>query len=286
MEMAKLFENFAAKMKMIHLFQRVVAGVVENEIENLVELARALKDNSNREFLSKSYHGFGFRSLQTGELVSYGSSALSLEEREYHARLCKNKQYQWLLAEAFEEFQDFLWKAYALIGSVDHDFWPLEDFGKIYSSELPNRRFEWFYDRAKRKELRHIIKVFRSKRPALANLERENALQRDLRIYLPLIECLRHVIVHRGGVVGDMEAFTKKVLETDGLYCNGNPDPLYRKIISIPFGSGDLSNTVVLLEMQSRDIPFLQHQRFELLTECLIAYAQAASLCLVPSRSE
>jgi len=288
MNMKNLLEDLFEKMRMIHLFRRTAERLTEKEIEDLATIDESFEGRPNRQADSSSYHNFGIRSLGTGNAFFYGLTRLSIDQRRQFTMLAKNKQYQWLLAEAFEVFQDFMWKSYALVGSIDRNFWPLEDYGNISLSELSGKDFSWFYEQAKKKKknIRGIIKLYRKKRPALAKLEQQNALNYDLRVFLPLIEQLRHVIVHCGGAIVNKDEFIKEVLDTEGLYKNGRIDSQTRLILDIPFGQKEYANTVALLEQQDKDVPIFEHQRFELFTECLMSYAHAVAKNLILQDSD
>jgi len=96
-----------------------------------------------KEF-AHSLHNMAFRSAKDGERIVFGQKKLSVEDHKLSVFLHKNKQYQWLLSEAYEEFEDCLKYLYAYAGSIDINFWPLADYGNISLNELPKKPFKWF----------------------------------------------------------------------------------------------------------------------------------------------
>ncbi len=97
-------------------------------------------------------HNMSFRNAKTGDAIFYGFKELSIEDRYLHVLLHKNKQYQWLLAEAYEEFEDYIENAYAYYGSINNSFWPLRDYGNIFLSELKNKDFYWYVEQARKEK--------------------------------------------------------------------------------------------------------------------------------------
>jgi len=282
-DMQTLVDAFAGRMRTIHLFQRAAGDLIERELEKLVELDEAMKDHPEKETWTSSYHALGFPNLEDGRELFFGHGRLNIDARSRFALLHKNRQYQWWLAAAFEEFQDFMRKAYALVGSKDRDFWPLSDFGKVSLSELDDKDFDWFHGRAKGKDVIDIVKQIRAKRPRLRELEEKNAVETDLRIMLPLIQQLRHHIVHTGGKVIDQDLFKEKVFKASGIAANEAVESQYRNALQGCFRQDELPNTIYLLEAQDTQVPMMRHSRFRLFSNCLLAYAYAVSRHLLPT---
>ncbi|MCA9500818.1 MAG: hypothetical protein KC588_16615 [Nitrospira sp.] len=167
--------------------------------------------------------------------------------------------------------------AYAFAGHRNNNFWPLSDYGNITLNELKEKPFSWFVDQAKKKRDRpkSIMARFRESFPEVARLEPQNGLNVNLCLAIVLIELLRHVIVHDGGVVPDKSKFMKTVLEKANLFNNGNPADKYTSFISSYFGNEKFENTVSILEVRVRsEIPFDVHVNlFDILSGYLMAYA-------------
>ncbi|MFJ7007940.1 hypothetical protein [Pseudomonas putida] len=111
---------------------------------------RTLKAEKEREKefgmedIPRSVHHMIYHDLRTGHAKSYGAKRFLLDDQIRSAHIHKNRHYQWVLAEAYEAFEDFLEHLYAGIGYVDFDFWPRTDYKNTHYSDLPTKDFEWF----------------------------------------------------------------------------------------------------------------------------------------------
>ena len=83
-----------------------------------------------------------FTHPKDGTPYFFGHFKSTIEDRRLSVILHKNKQYQWLLSEAYEEFEDFIEAAYAYAGYADNNFWPLKDYGNISLQDLQNKEFQ------------------------------------------------------------------------------------------------------------------------------------------------
>jgi hypothetical protein len=277
MEIMELFEQYAGRVAQIHLYQRAVKKTAQNELQQLEEYAKSLEERPDIKNLSSSYDRMLFPDAKDGIHRVFGSKVSSVEDRQLAVILHKNKQYQWLLAEVYEEFEDFMENAYAFAGLSDNNFWPLNDYGSISLEELKEKDFEWYVKQAKKKrDVPHsILNQFRKAYPDIANIETDNMLKINLKLSVVLIENLRHVIVHKGGVVTDKQKFMEDVLKKSGLYNNGKYKKEYVDRIESLFGTGEYENTVCLLEVRVKpELPIDIHVNlFDVLSGYLMAYA-------------
>lgn len=196
-----------------------------------------------------------FRNAATGKLIPYGHREKIALEIHNHTLLHKNKQYQWLLVEAYEEFEDFLEKTYAYLGKKDNSAWPLNDFGPTTLPELAKKDFEWHLDRATAKKggPESILSYFKNKFHSLKSIETNNSIKINMFLAITLISKLRHVIVHKGGTVSDVDTFIKKTLEKTGLYNSGRPSNNHVSFIRQYFGTKEHNNLIVLLEIRDAE---------------------------------
>lgn len=210
----------------------------------------------------------------------YGYRERSLEDKKRAVYRHKNKQYQWLLSEAYELFEDFIETTYAYAGYTDRSFWPLKDFGNVSLAELEEKDFTWFVHQAKIPQ-REILSRYRKKFPQLVYLETQNRLNINLSLAVVLIENLRHIIVHKKGIISNRRAFIEKVLKASGLYNNGNFCLKHTEFIEKFFGSGEYENTIYLLEVPvDPAYPDTYVDTFENLSNYLLAYAHLVMECL------
>lgn len=149
MSLDEIFESYSNKMTQLSLYQRAVKGIAEKELKKIIEYEKSLKKYP--ELKGGSMHSMTFRSAEYGERIFYGYKEISLKDKHISILLHKNKQYQWLLSEAYEEFEDCIERLYAYAGFTNLDYWALEDFGSISLCEIKNKNFNWFVLQAAKK---------------------------------------------------------------------------------------------------------------------------------------
>lgn len=277
MELNEIWTNFAERMAEIELFHRATKDSAKKELSLINEYANSLKDNQELKDLSASLHNMTFYDAKTGIIKFYNRKKRSLEDRYLHVLLHKNKQYQWLVAEAYEEFEDYLENVYAYYGSINNSFWPLKDYGNISLSELGEKDYAWYVEQArKKKDIPHsILNRFRRQFTELRAIEATNKLEVNLSLAITLIEKLRHIIVHKGGKITSKDSFIKLTTEQSGLYNNGNISQEHVSFINLFFGENEYENLITLLEIRVQpEIPLDIHvSLFEKLTSYLMAYS-------------
>ena len=252
MDLDEIFGSYSRKMIQLCLYQRAMNDTAKKELEKLSEYEKAIENILElKEHSTLSHHSMAFRIASSGEHFFYGQKKLSVKDKQISVDLHKNKQYQWLLSEAYEEFEDCIERLYAYAGFINNDFWPLKDYGAITLSEIENKDFNWFEEQATNKKdtPASIINKFRSSFPNIMKIEEKNELGVNLRLAITLIEHLRHVIVHRGGTVLDKNKFRYNILKKCGLLNNGNIAEEHTQFIDGFLGSGDYEKTIFLLEV-------------------------------------
>ena len=254
MELEKIFEIYAEKMTQVYLYQRSMQSLAKKELEWLRKFNESHNETSTGSSIPFSLNNMSFRRAVDGELVFFGQSRMSTEEKIVSIHVHKNKQYQWLLVEAYEEFEDCLEKLWAYLGCKNLDSWPLQDYGNVHLNELSGKNFKWFEEKASKKQGKpgSIISTLRNKFPKIKEIENNNKLEINLYLAIKLIEEIRHVIVHKGGVVGNKEDFIEKVLKNCGLFNSGKPQKEYENFIKGFFGDGDYENHIILLEIPTK----------------------------------
>ena len=254
MELDQIFKTFSERIAEIELLRRAGKDVATGEFKKYQELAQRAEQDPDRALLYSSIHAMHFYDAQTGEAVVYSGRKVSAEDRVKMVGERKNREYCWLLVEAYEEFEDYIERVYAFIGKREAEAWPLGDFGNVRLSELKCKDFDWYLETVKRPHRRpkEILNRLRAVYPDLETVERANKLGVNLRIALELIESLRHKVVHARGVVADLEEFTKGVLERSGLWNGGKPNGDHRTFVQRylrPHPDG--GHLVTLLEVQA-----------------------------------
>jgi len=276
MNLDEIFESYSNKMTQLSLYQRAMKDIAKKELEKLTEYEKSLEKHPELKVHPLSMHNMSFRIAANGEHFFYGHKKISVKDKRLSVLLHKNKQYQWLLSEAYEEFEDCVERLYAYAGFDNNDFWPLKDYGSISLSEIKNKDFNWFEAQAvnKKDAPASILNKFRESFSSIKRIEDKNQLDVNLRLAITLIEFLRHVIVHRGGVVLDKSKFRTRILKKCGLYNNGNVAEEHSQFIENFFGAGDYHNTIILLETSTNpEIPIDTHINIlDMLMGYLMAY--------------
>jgi hypothetical protein len=277
MDLNEIWSDFAERMAAIELYQRAAKDITQKEQIYLKEYSDHLRENTKLKNSSISLHNMLFINARTGEKKPYNFKELSLEERKLQVLLHKNKQYKWLLAEAYEVFENYLENIYAYCGSINDSFWPLEDYGNVTLSELKNKNYTFYVERAKKKKgiPKSILERFKMQFPKLKDDESKNKLQVNLYFVIMFIAQLRHVIVHEGGTVSDKEAFIKKTTKNCDLFNDGNISPDHVNFINQFFGKNEYENLITLLEIKINDEKLydINIYPFDILIDYLMSYA-------------
>lgn len=284
MDLNEIIKSYFKKMTQIHLYQRAMKELAKKEHEKIYEYEKSLEEHPELKEYSHSSHNMIFRRAKDGEYISFGKKKLSIRDRQLSLIFHQNKQYQWLLSEAYEEFEDCLERLYAYVGYIDNNFWPLKDFGSISLNELSQKTFKWFEEQASNKKdaPSSIINKFRNAYDGVKTIETNNALGVNLYLAITLVEFLRHIIVHKSGIVRDRDKFKERILKKCGLFNSGNPSQENMVTIDRCFGTGEYKNTITLLEIpMNLEIPFDIHINvFDVLSGYLMAYIHNIYDCI------
>lgn len=260
MNVEEIYKEYSLKIAPLYMHQRSIKRISDEEIRKSIEYKNTFKDNSFVNQIPASVDNFYFYGARDGIAKLLAFKTTSIEEKVKMLILHKNKQYQWLLAEAYEVYEDFLQNIYAYLGFSNMELWPLSDFGSISYNELKNKDFDYFLKQAKdKKGVPHsILSKIRDILPIYTRLEVDNKLERNIKLMVILIEKLRHFIVHKSGVVNDKKVFIETVLEKAGLINNGKYDKTLFEYISQYFGNEEYENTIALLEIKvNLDLPIV-----------------------------
>jgi hypothetical protein len=277
-----IFKRYLQKMTDLHLYHRAVKENSKRELEALAQYSQRLQERPELEQFPTTINNMFFISAKTGEPVFFGHKKSTLNDRINAVFFHKNKQYQWLLAEAYEQFEDAIEGAYAYLGYKDRNIWPLSDYGNVTLDELADKDFTWFLQLLKNKDIKKIINTLRNKYPQIMDIEENNKLNINLRFLLTTIKFIRHIIVHNGGRVGDKDKFIKEIFTESGFYNNGNYDQAKLDFLNSFFGAGDYSNLILLLEIPiDIGLPVDSHtDRLGGLFGCMMSYSQFVFMTL------
>ena len=249
MEIDEIFNTFCLRVAEIELYRSVAKDTTRPVVKRLDEIAQTEADRTGDISLPCSVQSMRFRDPESGEYVNYGTAVSRVEERAKQVVRQQDRQYGWLLVEAYEEFEDFLERSYAWLGRHDWQAWRLGEFGSIRHAELSEQPSLWYLETVRRKfaqNPRKILDRLRDLYPGLADSEARNKLSRNLRLSVELIANLRHKIVHARGRISNKNGFVKDVITQCGLWNNGRPKAEHREVVE-KYLSPDTDDCVVTL---------------------------------------
>lgn len=266
-----IFEHFSERISQIIFYQRTVHDSTYNQEKALFDYKKSITKSKHVDI--SEIHNMFFRCPTSGKDIFYGKKAFNIEERIRNIHEYKNKYYQWLLVEAYEQYEDFLEKTYAFIGYKDNGFWKLQDYGNITLTELQDRDFDWFIKRASKvKDPFEIHKLLENRYVELRKKEGTNHYKLDLYFIVRLVEKIRHIIVHKEGRVGSREEFIELVSKAVGQYNNGNTPSNITSIINSFFCEKDTLCNTIYLTQQSKCCG-VSNNSLQQLCDCLLAEA-------------
>lgn len=276
MNIEEIWLSYSECVAEIELFQRAAKSASGTELKALLQYAEKIEGSSDLKGIPLSTHNMTFHDANSGRTYSYHHRTMSIEDRKNEAFFRKNRQYQWLLAEAYEKFEDYLYKVYAYCGLTDTNFWPLCDYGNIKLSERESLDFKWYLEQAHKKKgaPRSILESFRKSFPQLHHIEFKNSMGVNLAFAIVLIEKLRHIIVHNGGRTISKESFVNVVAKEAGVFNNGHISDEHKQLVEQFFGANEYKSLISLFEIQVQPkLPFeIYVCRFGILVNFLMSY--------------
>ncbi len=245
------------------------------QLRNLRE-AKEQEKQYELEALPRSVDNMFYYDLKSGHAVMYGSKRLFLDQQVTAAHLHKNRQYQWVLVDSYEAFEDFLEHIYAAMGWIDLDFWPMSDYRNVQTPEIPAKPFEWYQTQLKQKKNKpgSILNVFRTKFQELKKIETDNECNLHAVFELTLISKLRHLVVHTSGKVENKEEVVKRMLNEAAIN-DKHKESLTARANFFFNNLRDLQDVhVYLLGHTNPDLPFCSTHNLSDLMGFLVSYAQ------------
>lgn len=240
------FFEFIKQIEQINFYKSFIKELVEKNQSQLLEQKDLMYKNYGKDNIFTGLNGLSFLNPFNGLIEPLSVYKRTIDDDIDSLKNHYNKQYQWLLAEAYEYYEEFLSKLYAYVGYIDNSFWAMKDFVNISSNEISNKDLNWFKEQSIKPD--YIVKQIRKKIPQLVESEKNNFNKIDFKFYITFIEHLRHIIVHKQGIT-KKEIFVKKMLEKLGVYNKGNYNKKYDDIINIYFKKRGNKDIIVLLDI-------------------------------------
>lgn len=281
MTIEEIFSSYTDRVAEVQQFRWLTEGAANEEYQALLKRAESARSSAT-EAQMVSIQAVRFRSASTGQKLLYGFHQLTIEDRLAALVRHTNRQHQWFLVEAYELFEEFLKRAYALMGATDPTRWTSKDLDKLSPENAAAMGFDWFLSRARAKAdlPQSILRQFGLAYPQLKVVESRNRLDVDLVVAANLLAQMRHHIVHTRGVVADRQKFVDKVLRKVGLCGAGLEKP--SEFINSQLLLDD-DGVIYLLKVRDREAPEplrVHYDVFDGLTNYLLAYAREISVAL------
>lgn len=268
------FDRLKEKFASIQHYQRLVSKNTDDILKQLFDELAGSEELSGelKELFSSSLSNFFYPNPQTGDQQLYSHKKTSIQETIDLTYLYKNRQYQWLLSEAFEAFEQFVKAVYVICGVEDADFWHSEHMRKNFPE---NPTHEDFAEAAKFLTVTKILNRVRVKVPSISQYETGHLVLGHLKFYLTLIEKIRHISVHANGVTSDKEKVVIDILRGCNALDGSEAEAIARASIENYFGTGDYENHILLLEQKVNIHPVISSHinRQEYLANKMLSYS-------------
>ncbi len=277
MNISALFEAYSSEVASVHAYISTIRREAETEFHRLVEQKIHLQALNLPKHQIVGMGNHVFRTASNGEYFFYDFRDYTIDSLMESLVNRTNRQYQWLLAEVYELFEDFLEKAYAAAAIINKDLWPLRDYGSITFDAIDTVNFDFLLKqaRAKKGKPQSLLNPLRMRLPMLKRFETVNSLDTDLWFAINFVEKLRHHIVHTKGLISSKADFVEQLLKKCGAYNNGRPDQRYLELIDNYVRPMAAAHYVRLLEfpLENKDYYRCYVDMFKELSNRLLAYA-------------
>ena len=270
-----IFEEFEQNVHELAFY----ADIVQKSYEKyLSEIEEQKKSRSNMDFYSSKWTVYFDILNQHEKMIGDLRIEKTLEQTSNDIFFHYNKQMQWFLVEAYEMYEKFIDKLYAVMGCLDNNFWNTSDFGEIQLNDIANKNENWFFEQAKKKKEKpySIIKVF-EKRFDLKEYFDKKTPNANYDFLMQLISEFRHAIVHDKGFL-DKTVFINKLFKKQVINEKESMKK-HEEFINVYYGKGEYENLICLTTIKYpmfyvKDTPVLpvDYNRREMLTRHILSY--------------
>lgn len=200
------FEKLLEKITNADVYKRVTTDIFHDRQATLIKQHEQLPEWVNKEDHGP-YYFIRYSSPSTSEEVTIKTKTYKLDDQIELNTLHKLKTYQWLLAESYEAFEDFIEIVYADCGRRGSNLWVRPDGWKHDGSTDINH---YYNPRRKMKGTPFLqLKAFRERSAHFREYEARKG--NNYRVTFVLIEKLRHLIVHNGGYCRDFDSLMRSM---------------------------------------------------------------------------
>lgn len=263
------YENFLDQIAKLKLSYRITSRTFECFLNELSK-KQANFDKLNLDLTEKwtlptNIENYYFINPYTGKTELHRNNQFDYKEYAEQCYIHRNKQYQWLLVDGYELFEEYIIDLYKI---CCHHF-------KIKHLRLDKDKEGDMDNMELKKYVNKIIVKFRDKTPNIKIDEKNNKTGKNLFFYVKMIEQFRHIIVHKNGKVSDVDTILKNILNKSGITGNKELEPQYKKIIQGYIYTNaekrELLGVIVLEDYKINEI--VSCRKFEGLANDLLGYA-------------
>ncbi|WP_033694614.1 MULTISPECIES: hypothetical protein [unclassified Pseudomonas] len=200
------FQKLLEKITHADVYKRVTADIFHEREVSLIRQHEQLP-----EWIEKEEHGpyyfVRYSSPSTLKEVTIKTKTYKLDDQIELNTLHKLKTYQWLLADAYEAFEDFVETVYADCGVRGSNLWVRPEGWRHEGSK---KLSDYLKPRRKGSSTPYVqLNAFRERSEHFRTHEAKD--DSKYRVVFVLIEKFRHLIVHEGGYCTNFESLMKKV---------------------------------------------------------------------------
>lgn len=275
-DLDNIFEEFKERIVHVNFTQSVTKSVSKAALNKLHKEYEIVLDQAREASISRMTNMTCMDILRNQKIL-IGFKDAPYAEHEQILLLQHNRQYQWLLVEAYEAFEDYLEKLYAYSGYLDNDFWKVKNFEGKSANEINRLGLDWFISKAKGGKLEDKLIQVNAKIPSLAQIlairKRCDPLDIDYEFTAILVSKLRHKIVHARGYAKKDEFIKSRLTEYPLANMLEAERPAYIDVMSSIFGNGQLENLIALLEVHDSTHPMMFVDRLGDLLARVTSYA-------------
>lgn len=217
-------KKFRSSIERLFFYQ---SEILSSSGDKIKYLEQRLKSDSM--VFQESYY---YLSEESGKKKYFGSRKYDKNQFFTELLLIRNRQYQWMLVEAFEEFKIYIEEQSSLICESAKVSSKVRD---EFKKKIENQR----------DSPSCLLNSMRSYLEGFSRSESRYGSDLNLRFAYTLVRVLREYIVHKRGLVVSVEEFTNRVIKDSGI--SEREGDLTNHIRSF-FGNGIYENTILLIE--------------------------------------
>jgi hypothetical protein len=243
-----IYNKFIERMIINNKNHGLSVNFLENKLQEILKSYHI--DDINGVYDKPIYlENLIFYSWEKSRIITYSTEDVTLSMLIKNITNHQNKQYQWHLVSAFEDYENFLRQIYSYLICIKNK--PLEmnmvNFYRCFDSI-----YELIFENMKNKDSTFILQKLRKELLKYKELEIINDGKCNKKFVLALIKYFRNFIVHHYGVVSEKDILLNKNLSNIGLSKDSDVGKQCINYFNIFFP--DSTKEITLLEIPVMDI--------------------------------